>query len=196
MKRLHLIFLTVVLIAVAMCVSGITAYAETEDNITDKYKFMWKTDWSPDGKYIAFAAQSELYMVVVETGEVIDLTENIEDSCTFPIFSPDSSELYFAMASESVTIDGVKKRDYSTYVMDLATGETRLVFEKGYATTLSRDGRYAIYVKDLKTHALYDFHTGEEKIFDFDATSTPPKFEYGHSEISHANKYFFTTAGA
>lgn len=193
MKRLHSIFLTTILIAVTMCVFGITAHAETEEIISDAFKNMWKTDWSPDGKHIAFSAQSELYMVVIETGEIIHLTEKIEDSCSFPVFSPDSSELYFTMR---VMIDGVKPSDLSTYVMDLATGETRLVFDNVRVTTLSRDGRYAVYVKEMRTHAVYEFQTGEEKIYDFANSGSVPKFEHGHSEISPDNTYFFTTAGA
>ena len=55
-----------------------------------------RTDWSPDGTWIVFGT-GDIWMVSVEDGETINLTEGIDfdtevdtvdSSCSFPCFTP------------------------------------------------------------------------------------------------------------
>jgi len=209
MKRSHSFFLTAILIAVTLIIAvpasmaqetfdGIpeSAFAEkSADVIVPDYRFMWQTHWSPNGRSIAFGSEGDIFLVDVITGEVECLTADNDYKCYIPIFSHDGTEVYYSQwpVYQGESSPGIGNFTSTTQAVNIETGKTRLVIDNSYAANFSRDGRYAVYVKDWKYHAVYDFETGEERIYDFSDESTPPYFNYGHSEISPDNTYFIST---
>ena len=160
MKRMNFYILTAALTALMLSSFALNAVAETEEIIVNN-KFMWLTDWSPDGKYIAFAATKtrDSFIVDVETGEIKNVTEHIpriitEAMLTYdkmyldinqskarPCFSADSKEVYFTQ-DNAYMLDGGGW--HFTYIrkVNIETGEYETIREDGRGAVVSDDGRY------------------------------------------------------
>lgn len=109
---------------------------------------------SPDGKYIAFSYQGDIYKVPVTGGEAIRLTTHSGYE-TKPIWSPDSKKIAF-------TSD--RKGGYQRiFIMNSEGSEaTQLTFHSASATpyTFSKDGKFVIFSASIgieAQNALYPF---------------------------------------
>lgn len=163
------------------------------------------TDWSPDGKWIAFSRKMNdgewnynIWIVSTIDGTKKNLTGEIEDKCYIPIFTPDGDEVMFSRW----TSDGETKQLSSAIEsVNIYTGDNRVVMEEAYAGSMSRDGKYIIsnYWPDPDNHVnhaykLYDVEEDETTIYDFyDNFPDPPFYDSGQSQMSPDNSHFVTT---
>jgi dipeptidyl aminopeptidase/acylaminoacyl peptidase len=119
--------------------------------------------YSPDSKFIAFrsmarpgfeADKQSLMLYNRATGELKNVTPNLDISIGQILWSPDAKYIYY---------DADREAFHSIYKYDLTTSENKLLFEDGYNTTmkLSPDGE-TIYFKHQKT-------TLPEEIFSMDS---------------------------
>jgi len=162
-----------------------------DDTVTS----LWKTDWSPDGKWIAFSADSkDIWIVSTVDGKMVNLTVDIEDRCSCPSFTPDGSEVMFSR----LTVNELKQAQYAIESMNIDSGDHRVVMEEAFAGSMSRDGKYLVYVywpdpeKNVNmTHALFNFEEDEATYYDF--WNEAPFFNFGHSCMSPDNTHFVTT---
>ena len=167
-------------------------------------KSLWKTDWSPDGNWIAFTRNMDdgdyhqnVWIVSASDGTKNNLTVDIEDNCSDPIFTQYGDEVMFSRRF----IDDEKKQARSALEsINISTGEHTVVLEEAYAGSMSRDGNYLTYVywpdpdhRENMTHALYSFEDDETVYFDF--WNNAPYFDFGHSQMSPDNSHFVTTLG-
>ena len=102
------------------------------------------------------------------------MTDDIDEWCTHPRFTPDSHEISF---SRNFTV-GVKK--YWLPIIesiDVSTREHRIVREEAYAGDWSKDGRYFAYVNVPLSKSkeadvvVYDYITETETYFGFSSHS-------------------------
>ena len=98
---------------------------------------------SPDGKWMIVQAdaggneQYQLHLLDAKTGRVKQLTRQPKVAFGYPVWSPDSTKIYFR-----ANIDN--KRDFDVYVMDLATEMMEKLYAgKGYFGPggISKDGK-------------------------------------------------------
>jgi WD40 repeat protein len=106
--------------------------------------------WSTDQQWVAFGAQaytpesdattsdhSEIWIVNIATGQSKQLTSNAYSDVE-PVFSPDGAQIAYTSSA-----DGTPR----VYILDIATGETRLFTPDQYATNprWSPDGQWIAY---------------------------------------------------
>jgi len=167
---------------------GVTALAMPVGSLSAQQ--LWKTCWSPDGRSIAFGKGPDIWMIAVDGGDAVNMTEEISEECSCPAFSTDGTEVFYsALQLPNDMFSGGRRSDICA--MNLATGKTRTVLENAYAAAFSSDGRFVSYIKSWVNNAVYDFQTGEEHVYDFYNTG-PPYFCGGHSFLSPDNMYFIS----
>jgi Tol biopolymer transport system component len=132
----------------------------------NKYYFIDASlSWSPDSKYLAYAAitssapfpeSMEVFIIERETGVITQLTDNTM-IVSSPVFAPDGKQLAFTSSQ-----DGYNR----LYIMDIATRETRLVSPDtfGYAPSWSPDGKHLAFWSDHQ-----DYH-GDVYVIGVDGT--------------------------
>jgi Tol biopolymer transport system component len=122
---------------------------ETPRNLGTFYGADNTISWSPDQKWLAFTAydpeidtrggghQAEIWMISTETGELKRLTNNTYLDSD-PFFSPDGTQLVYMSARDSFA---------RVYVMDVATGESKLVTPEQYGDNpkWSPDGQWIAF---------------------------------------------------
>lgn len=116
--------------------------------------------WSPDGQEIAFLSdkdgESRLYTMPQMGGESKLVNTPAGASISGYEFSPDSKKIL------------VRTSDLETYVIDLATGDAKLVYKDPLSLTSydwSADSKWIAYVKNGKNNCgsvyIYDVEKGE-----------------------------------
>ena len=151
----------------------------------------WRTDWSPDGKWIAFGVADgyDIYVCNLQNMEVKNVTEQIEEMCSWPCFTPDSKEISF---SRMIFDDEKDFLDCTVEAVNIYTSEHRLVFENAYAGSWSYDGDFFIsiyYPPDQnRNYALYDYDSEETTYYNY-WTLEPPSFRYYPARMSPDNTY-------
>ncbi len=168
-------------------------------------KSLWKTDWSPDGKWIAFGRNmydgeyhENVWIVSTADGTKKNITGEIEDKCKDPSFTPNGSEVIFSRWFHYEETDRLQSALES---VNIYTSEHNVVMEEASAGSMSRDGKYLIFVywpdpdnHVNMAHGLYNFEEDETTIYDFyENFPDPPYFDSGHSQMSPDNSYFVTT---
>ncbi len=141
------------------------------ETITGNYNWIGQTDWSPDGRYVVFNADSDIILVDLEENTITNLTENVDMLCALPAFSLDSSEIYYSAAPEN---DTNSTAESDTWAINIQTGEVRLVKENAIGYDVSFNGRYATYSIYREGIAVYDLETGEETMIGLVDGSAPP----------------------
>jgi len=181
MKRLQ-ITLGLFLGVIAIAMPGGTLSAQ---------KF-WKTDWSPDGTKIVFGFESDIWMIDSGGGVAVNLTENIDNKCYCPVFSPDDTEvMYSKLSIHNSGSSGSETTWSSIESVNPETEERRIILDNAYAAVFSADGRYAAYIKDGSYNAVYDFESRQESVFNFNGIE-PPFFCGGHVSICPDDTNFIT----
>jgi Tol biopolymer transport system component len=110
--------------------------------------------WSPDGKRIAYCAETEgfskLFVKHLETGDDEQLTRGHGDDIQ-PAWSPDGATLAFVRASEphgKLSPGDLLSGEYTygdVWLLDLATGDERKVIERGSSPAFSPDGSHIAF---------------------------------------------------
>lgn len=104
-------------------------------HITDQAGVEFFPSLSPDGRYIAYAAQEngqfDIFLQEVGTRERVNLTEGVTANDVQPAFSPNGA--YLAFRSERPGARGI-------YVMPASGGEPRMISDAGYHPSWSPDG--------------------------------------------------------
>ncbi len=151
-----------------------------ELNGTERIGFML-TDWSPDGEWIAVNTGMpgtaiidgiqrnigihDIMLYSSESGEIINMTDDIDDLCSYPRFTPDSKEISF---SRSVAVGEKRYAYYTIESIDISTREHWIVRKEAYGGDWSKDGRYFAYVNQPLSQSkeadivLYDYTTDTE----------------------------------
>jgi Tol biopolymer transport system component len=88
------------------------------------------TDWSPDGKWIAYGLKGEIYLVPAQGGTPVNATASLEYECVNPHFSSDSKQIFFTyMPTGTTTGEGSIMTVKGVYKPDsLLTGEAKFKF--------------------------------------------------------------------
>lgn len=155
---------------------------------------IWKTDWSPDGTKIVFGIGSDIWMIGIDDGVPVNLTEAIDNPCYCPVFAPDSGEVVYSVIRDVAATGNnaeIIDRISFTEAMNPDTKKTRLIKENAYAAEFSPDGRTIVYIRDWTHYALYDIRTKTERIYET-GYDNPPYFCSGHCDMSPDNRYFIT----
>ncbi|MBN1294515.1 MAG: DPP IV N-terminal domain-containing protein [Candidatus Latescibacteria bacterium] len=151
----------------------------------------WRTDWSPDGKWIAFDVSYKIFAYNLENGEIIHITNDIEERCGYPCFTPDSQEISFSPLYE----DGQKFGHSTVEAINIYTGEHRLMFDNAYAGSWSYDGSYFIYnyypAEKNRNYAIFDYDSDETTYYNY-SSFDPPKFGNYPARMSPDNTYFIS----
>jgi dipeptidyl aminopeptidase/acylaminoacyl peptidase len=116
--------------------------------------------WSPDGREIAYTAKrsvgteytvstnSDIFIVNLESGETVNLTEGMMGYDVEPVFSPDGGRIAWL----SMERDGYEADRNRLFVHDFATGESvELTAEydnDAHSPVWSRDGRSVFFTSD------------------------------------------------
>ncbi|MBN1294514.1 MAG: PD40 domain-containing protein [Candidatus Latescibacteria bacterium] len=164
-------------------------------NLDDSVKkSIWHTDWSPDGKWITFEVDDDIYVYNLEDREIKNVTVTIEESCMFPCFTPDSQEVTFTLLNyarnfQSPSWDHIEG-------INLYTGERRLVMDAAFEGSYSHDGNYFIYnywPRDEPdfSYAIYDNDRDETTYYNFGPE--PPIFSPYPVCMSPDNTHFVAT---
>ena len=197
---------TVIMLLIGIMLMAVPAFAQdfgTEIPLTfpGETKRLWKTDWSPDGKWIAFGKtmydgdyHNNIWIVSTTDGTKKNLTGEIEGDCNIPIFTPYGDEVIFSRWVKNET----KQIQSSLESVNIYTGEHNVVLNEAFAGSMSRDGKYLAYVywpdpddRENMTNALYNIEDDETVYYDF--WNNEPLFDFGHSQMSPDNSHFVTT---
>ncbi len=149
-----------------------------------------QTDWSPDGEWIAVTTympatafiegeqrywpKVDIMLYSTESGEIINMTDDIDNRCFYPRFTPDSKEISF---STSVGVGAKRIAYYTIESIDISTRAHRIIREEAYGGDWSKDGRYFAYVNAPFSQSkeddivLYDYTTNTETYFGFSSHS-------------------------
>lgn len=105
--------------------------------------------YSPDGKYLAWtsmkragfeADKKDIILFERKTGKMKNLTEDVDVSVDYFIWSPDSKQIYFNADNEIYK---------SIYKLDVSSGDVGVFHKENYNTSikLSADGKTLFYLK-------------------------------------------------
>lgn len=108
----------------------------------------YPTDWSPDGRWIAYNQSGEIWIIPSEGGTPINVTADIPEGCTFPRFSFDSKEICF---------DDFLPGGRVLAKINLETKEYSIICP-GIHVAWSHNGRYLAY-REIGTSDLYVLDT-------------------------------------
>ena len=152
-----------------------------------------KPRWSPDGKRLAFAAlrkgvwgEPHRIHLIDPSGGKAEPVKGVNGPGFDPTWSPDGKRLLFAPWD----YDLVPKQDRHISIVDLETGEVRMVpgSEEMTSPRWSPDGHHLVVFRwGQPTATFYDFGTGRWtevhiEAFGFQSWSKDSKFVYGISE--------------
>jgi len=121
--------------------------------MTAKGRSFWGTSWSPDGKYLTFAARSrgqgsQLFSLDLQgSGERVQIT-NIEGGIGGYKWSPDGKRLLLTIS------DKIEEKSDGPWVID------QLIFKQDYVGYLNRQ-RSHLYVHDLETKTTIQITDGD-----------------------------------
>ncbi len=110
--------------------------------------------YSPDGRYIAYRAQtipgfesdrSRLMLYDRKEGTIINLTEKLDRSIDEVVWSPDSKKLYFNSDDEGY---------HDIFEADAGTGVVKKVTDNSTNTelTITPDGQFLVFLRESLTH--------------------------------------------
>ncbi|MFC1528590.1 PQQ-binding-like beta-propeller repeat protein [Candidatus Latescibacterota bacterium] len=141
----------------------------------------WETDWSPDGKMLAYTDDfDDIWIILPDGSNPNNLTENISGECYYPCFMPGSQGVMFTRYDENTERNSLE-------VVDLQKNHYVLL-ENAYAGCWSRDGLYLAYRIDSTDElAVLDFETGQTKII------AEGDDGYGSSCFNPSGKYVITS---
>ena len=94
---------------------------------------------SPDGKYLAYADKSGIYLRLVATGEIHQLLAKVHDVTSLGWF-PDSSQLFASWATPPESKLGL-------WTLSILGGAPRKLRDEGWAPTVSPDGSQIVFLK-------------------------------------------------
>lgn len=93
---------------------------DTEENLTNSPAQEYHSSWSPDGQYVAFTrfeptglneAKQDIFVMNVETREIRQLTDTLDELESYPQWSPDGQTLAFVtLSQEQCHIDRIDLR--------------------------------------------------------------------------------------
>jgi len=192
MKRFLSHIVCTLLMATLIVSFGVSSFGATEEVITGNYDFIGDTAWSHDGKTIVFSADQDIFLMDMEQGTVVNLTDQVDTKCYHPVFSADGTEVLYTNYSlikqgQNATTPGVWGTN--TSAVNIETKKIRLLIDEASSLSLSRDGRYAIYGKNNTDLAIYDFQTGTETMLGMSDRTTAPYYCRQAAAISPDNKY-------
>ncbi|MDP2983891.1 MAG: FlgD immunoglobulin-like domain containing protein [Candidatus Latescibacter sp.] len=118
------------------------------------------TDWSPDGKWIAYGRSGDIWYVPSTGGAPINITANINESCGFPSFTADSKEICFD--HHSIYDNSWNLLTNILAKINIYTGEYSLILDNAVHTAWSHNGRYLAY-QELGTADWYVLDTVNNK---------------------------------
>ena len=154
---------------------------------------IWRTAWSPDGKWIALSIGNDIWLVSVHGGEPVNVTKYIVDPCGSPNFSPDGSEVTFTRYLQrgnwilKYNIDGV----------NIETGEHRNIIENGIYGVWSRNGRYFIYIDTTnESYTNFQFAMYDQQKDTTECLNHIKGISYCELSISPDNSHIVTTLQA
>ncbi|MCD6308870.1 MAG: hypothetical protein J7M24_07730, partial [Candidatus Latescibacteria bacterium] len=132
------------------------------ERITATGSLKYGLDWSPDGEWIAYEDQGDIWLIssAGQSGgaEPFNLTESIEEYCLDPSFAPDNSGVLFSKwnsTTSEITVDFV----------DLTGAVQQVLVNGAVAGVMSGDGRYLAYLVAASSDlAVYDYTTGSNKV--------------------------------
>jgi Tol biopolymer transport system component len=161
----------------------------TQLTFGDEHKF--GTEWSPDGKWIAYCAFNEKYCIFIipsEGGTPLNLTQGIPGHCFSPCFTADSQEVTFS----SHGVDG--NNDCKIMSINIFTKETRLIMPQeaipqGINAFWSHNGQYLVYKKFPTAETMVYDKKKDESLSIADGDSTT----YGVSCFSPDNETVIST---
>jgi len=141
----------------------------------------WYTDWSPDGKWIAYEQDGDIFVISSEGGEPFNLTISVEGYCYLPCFTHNSYAVTF---TNHDSVNDV----YTLEVINLLREGYKIIGENALSGYWSHNGRYLVYRTYLTSElALYDNESGSTKII------AGGDWEYGSSCFSPDDRYVITS---
>ncbi len=135
--------------------------------------------WSPSGEWIAFGLDQDadeefifptrLYIAHPDGNQLTPITDNIQGTASFPVWSPDG-KLYYAMSGGSDSDDGIYEYDLSSKMHTLLVNGVDL-----RPISISPDGQFLVYGNDNGL-ALWVFARSEILPAALGETSAPAIF--------------------
>jgi len=126
----------------------------TSNNITK-----WFTDWSPDGKWIAYSQLGDIWIISTETQDAVNLTRDIEGNCILPCFTNDSKEVTFSNHG----LSNLYADEWMIESIHIDTMEHRIIVTGATNGLWSHNGRYIAYSTNDVSDAnlkVYDVKNG------------------------------------
>lgn len=118
--------------------------------------------WSPDGKYIAYHSDEAdfTYQVYITDGHMRQRLTSGSTDYFHPAWSPDATQL--------AVVEGLEAEATRLHILDLSTGEMRVIAENGSFPAWSPDGTRIAYVFREPPYGtediyLYDLRTEETR---------------------------------
>ncbi|MHB9029215.1 MAG: outer membrane protein assembly factor BamB family protein, partial [Candidatus Latescibacterota bacterium] len=151
----------------------------------------WSTDWSPDGKWIAYAEKNtlnlyDIWRISPSGGAPVCLTENVSGSCFFPRHSIDSQYIYFTHIENQQD-----KQTWKIGKIDVNTKEYTVFKTNAANVCISHNGRYFAYrAADTSELILFDSLLSTYRSFGGGDGA------YGVSCFSPNNQFIITTQGS